>query len=99
MDTIALGVVMFTVVILALVAVLMVARGKLVAAGEVELVINDDKVVKVPSGGTLLNTLANNKIFIPSACGGKGSCGVCKVDVTECGGAMLPTETSHISRG
>ena len=56
MDTIALGVVMFTVVILALVAVLMVARGKLVAAGEVELVINDDKVVKVPSGGTLLNT-------------------------------------------
>ena len=99
MDTIALGVVMFTVVILALVAVLMVARGKLVAAGEVELVINDDKVVKVPSGGTLLNTLANNKIFIPSACGGKGSCGVCKVDVTEGGGAMLPTETSHISRG
>ena len=68
MDTIALGVVMFTVVILALVAVLMVARGKLVAAGEVELVINDDKVVKVPSGGTLLNTLANNKIsFRPPA--------------------------------
>jgi Na+-transporting NADH:ubiquinone oxidoreductase subunit F len=99
MDTIALGVVMFTVVILALVAVLMVARSRLVAAGEVELVINDDKIMKVASGGTLLNTLANNKIFIPSACGGKGSCGVCKVDVTEGGGAMLPTETSHISRG
>ncbi len=99
MDTIALGVVMFTAVILALVAVLMVARSKLVAAGEVELVINDDKVMKVPSGGTLLNTLANNKIFIPSACGGKGSCGVCKVDVMEGGGAMLPTETGHISRG
>ena len=99
MDTIALGVVMFTVVILALVALLMVARGKLVAAGEVELVINGDKTMKVQSGGTLLNTLANNKIFIPSACGGKGSCGVCKVDVMEGGGAMLPTETSHISRG
>lgn len=99
MDTIALGVLMFTVVILALVAILMVARSKLVSAGEVELVINGDKVMKVASGGTLLNTLANNKIFIPSACGGKGSCGVCKVDVMEGGGAMLPTETSHISRG
>jgi Na+-transporting NADH:ubiquinone oxidoreductase subunit F len=90
---------MFTAVILALVAILMVARSKLVAAGDVELVINGDKVMKVQSGGTLLNTLANNKIFIPSACGGKGSCGVCKVDVLEGGGAMLPTETSHISRG
>ena len=99
MDTIALGVVLFTVVILALVAILMVARGKLVSAGEVELVINGGKAMKVQSGGTLLNTLANNKIFIPSACGGKGSCGVCKVDVMEGGGAMLPTETSHISRG
>jgi len=99
MDTIALGVVMFTIMILALVAVLMVARSKLVAAGEVELIINGDKAMKVQSGGTLLNTLANNKIFIPSACGGKGSCGVCKVDVMEGGGAMLPTETGHISRG
>jgi len=90
---------MFTIMILALVAVLMVARSKLVAAGEVELIINGDKAMKVQSGGTLLNTLANNKIFIPSACGGKGSCGVCKVDVMEGGGAMLPTETGHISRG
>ncbi len=90
---------MFTGVILALVAVLMVAKNKLVAAGEVNLVINDDKTLKVPTGGTLLGTLANNKIFIPSACGGKGSCGVCKVDVMEGGGAMLPTETGHISRG
>lgn len=99
METIGLGVLMFTGVILALVAVLMVARGKLVAAGEVNLIINDDKVMKIQTGGTLLNTLANNKIFIPSACGGKGSCGVCKVDVLSGGGAMLPTETSHISRG
>ena len=99
MSTILLGVFMFTFVILALVAVLTFAKNKLVAAGDVEILINDDKKLKVPAGGTLLNTLANNKIFIPSACGGKGSCGVCKVEVHEGGGAMLPTETSHISRG
>ncbi len=99
METIGLGVLMFTGVILSLVAILMVAKNKLVAGGEVDLVINDEKTLKVPTGGTLLGTLANNKIFIPSACGGKGSCGVCKVDVLGGGGAMLPTETSHISRG
>ena len=99
MSTILLGVFMFTFVILALVAVLTFAKNKLVASGDVDIVINDEKTLKVPAGSTLLNTLADNKIFIPSACGGKGSCGVCKVDVLEGGGAMLPTETSHISRG
>ncbi len=99
METIGLGVLMFTGVILSLVAVQMVARSQLVASGEVELTINGDTVLKMETGGTLLNTLANNKIFIPSACGGKGSCGVCKVDVLEGGGVMLPTETGHISRG
>ncbi len=99
--TVLLGVFMFTVVILTLVAVLMAARNKLVAGGEVSIIINDDasKAIQVPTGGSLLNSLANNKIFIPSACGGKGSCGVCKVEVNEGGGAMLPTETSHITRG
>jgi len=99
METVFLGVGMFTAVILGLVAVLTVAKNKLVAAGDVDLVINGEKTISVPSGGTLLNALAEQKIFIPSACGGKGSCGVCKVDVIEGGGAMLPTETSHISRG
>ena len=99
MSTILLGVFMFTFVILALVALLTFAKNKLVASGDVDIVINDEKTLKVPAGNTLLNTLADNKIFIPSACGGKGSCGVCKVDVLEGGGAMLPTETSHISRG
>ncbi len=98
-STILLGVFMFTFVILALVAVLTFAKSKLVASGNVNVLINDDKTLEVPAGGTLLNTLADNKIFIPSACGGKGSCGVCKVEVHEGGGAMLPTETSHISRG
>jgi len=99
--TVILGVSMFTGVILALVGVLMVARSKLVSSGEVNIVINDDpdKALKVRSGGTLLGALAESRIFIPSACGGKGSCGVCKVEVDEGGGAFLPTESSHITRG
>ncbi len=101
MEVVAFGVLMFTVIILALVAVLAVAKAKLVSSGEVTITINDDptKALRIAAGGTLLNTLANNKIFIPSACGGKGSCGVCKVHVHEGGGTLLPTETSHVSRG
>ena len=100
MTIVALGVFMFTFMILSLVAVLMVAKKKLVAGGEVDIVINGDpdKAIHVATGGTLLGALAERKIFIPSACGGKGSCGVCKVGVQEGGGAMLPTETSHINR-
>ena len=101
MTTVALGVFMFTLVILSLVVVLMVAKSKLVAGGEVNVVINDDaaNTICVKTGGTLLGALADRKIFIPSACGGKGSCGVCKVDVMEGGGAILPTEPPHITRG
>jgi len=101
MTTIVMGVGMFTSVILALVGLLIVARNRLVASGEVEIVINDDasKALKTPAGGTLLSTLAANHIFIPSACGGKGTCGVCKATVLEGGGTLLPTERSHVSRG
>ena len=101
MTTIGLGVGMFTFIILSLVLLLMVARKYLVAAGEVSILINDDpdKALTVSSGSTLLGALAAEKIFIPSACGGKGSCGVCKVDVLEGGGAMLPTEKGFINRG
>jgi Na+-transporting NADH:ubiquinone oxidoreductase subunit F len=101
METVALGVFMFSFVILSLVMVLMFAKKRLVAGGEVSIIINEDagKAVRVSTGGTLLGALAEQKIFVPSACGGKGSCGVCKVDVIEGGGAMLPTETSHITRG
>ncbi|MGC9052752.1 MAG: NADH:ubiquinone reductase (Na(+)-transporting) subunit F, partial [Candidatus Hydrogenedens sp.] len=71
------------------------------ASGSVKIIVNDDpnKALSAPVGGTLLNTLANQKIFIPSACGGKGSCGVCKVVVKEGGGSLLPTEQTHINRG
>jgi Na+-transporting NADH:ubiquinone oxidoreductase subunit F len=100
-ETIVWGVVFFTVVILAIVLILMVARKQLVPSGDVTILINDDpdKALKVQSGSTLLGTLSANKIFIPSACGGKGSCGVCKVHVHEGGGAMLPTEKGFINRG
>lgn len=101
MDTILLGVSMFTFVILTLVAILMFTKNKLVSGGEVSISINGnpENTLTTLSGGTLLNTLATHKIFIPSACGGKGSCGVCKLEVVAGGGAMLPTETSHITRG
>ncbi len=99
MTTIAYGVFFFMLVITGLVALLLVARRSLVASGDVNLVINGEKTIKVPSGSTLLNTLADQKIFIPSACGGQGTCGVCKVDVCEGGGALLPTEVGHVSRG
>ena len=100
METILFGVLGFTVVILGLVLVLMAAKKQLVPSGEVTITINGgDKVLKTSSGTTLLATLANNKIFVPSACGGKGSCGVCTLKVCSGGGAPLPTEASHITRG
>jgi Na+-transporting NADH:ubiquinone oxidoreductase subunit F len=101
METVLLGVTAFVLVIVAMVVILMVARKKLVSSGDVQIIINDDasNSLKAEAGGTLLGTLAAHNIFIPSACGGKGTCGVCKVHVHEGGGAMLPTEESHISRG
>ncbi len=101
MSEILLGVAMFTGVILLLVGILLGAKRRLVAAGDVSIVINDDpaKALRVHAGDTLLGTLAGQKIFIPSACGGKGACGVCEVVVKEGGGALLPTETGYISRG
>ncbi|MEO1912689.1 MAG: 2Fe-2S iron-sulfur cluster-binding protein, partial [Myxococcales bacterium] len=101
METILFGVVAFTVLIVLLVGILVFAKAKLVTSGEVKIMINGDpaNTITTSAGSTLLNTLSDQKIFIPSACGGKGSCGVCTVNVIEGGGAMLPTETSHITRG
>ena len=99
--TITLGVFIFTFMVVSLVGLLMVARRGLVPTGDITLTVNKDpdKALRTPAGSTLLATLAANKVFIPSACGGKGTCGVCKVTVLEGGGAMLPTELSHITRG
>ena len=101
MNTIGIGVFIFLALVLALVTVLLAAKARLVSGGEVRIVINDDpdKTIVARGGGTLLGTLADHKIFVPSACGGKGSCGVCKVEVCEGGGALLPTEAGHVSRG
>jgi Na+-transporting NADH:ubiquinone oxidoreductase subunit F len=75
MTTVILGVVVFVLVVVALVIILMVAKSKLVSSADVKITVNDDpdKAITTPAGDTLLNTLSNNKIFIPSACGGKGT--------------------------
>jgi len=98
METIVFGVAMFTAVVLALVGVILAARSRLVATGDVTILINDEKEIKVPAGGKLLQTLSANDIFLASACGGGGTCAQCKCVIDEGGGAMLPTEESHFSR-
>ncbi len=96
---IVLGVVMFTAVVLALVAVILAARSKLVSSGDVTIEINGDpeKTITVAAGDKLLSTLAGAGIFVPSACGGGGTCAQCKCIVEEGGGSMLPTEESHFT--
>jgi len=98
---ILLGVVMFTVIVIALVAIILGARSKLVASGDVQILINDDpsKAITVPAGGKLLNTLADNGIYLSSACGGGGTCAQCKCVVQDGGGDILPTEASHFTKG
>ena len=96
---ILIGVIVFTLIVLTLVSIIMAARSKLVAAGNVNITINDEKTISVPAGGKLLSALADEKIFISSACGGGGTCAQCKVDVLEGGGDILPTEKGHVSRG
>ena len=88
----------FLVTILVLVVILLVAKNFLVASGKVKLTVNGENQLEVESGSTLLNTLAVNNVFLPSACGGKGSCGQCKCQVLEGGGEILPSEVSHFSR-
>ncbi len=95
---ISLGVAMFTGIILVLVAIILIARSRLVVSGDVDIGINDERSVSTPAGGKLLTALADAKIFIPSACGGGGSCGQCRVKVFEGGGEILPTETSFITK-
>ena len=88
----------FLVTILVLVVILLVAKNFLVASGKVKVTINGENQLEVESGSTLLNTLAVNDVFLPSACGGKGSCGQCKCQVIEGGGEILPSEVGHFSR-
>ncbi len=97
---IILGVSMFTAIVLALVLVILFAKSKLVSSGDVTININGDpeKAVTTAAGGKLLGALADQGIFIPSACGGGGTCGQCRVDVHSGGGDILPTEQGHITK-
>ena len=97
-STIFLGVFMFTAVMLALVAIILIAKSKLVASGPVTILINDQKEIEIPAGGKLLGALADNSIFVSSACGGGGTCAQCRVVIHEGGGDILETEKSHISK-
>ncbi|MDG3580776.1 NADH:ubiquinone reductase (Na(+)-transporting) subunit F [Galbibacter pacificus] len=90
--------IVFLALIFVLVGILLTAKAKLVPSGPVTLKINGEKDVEVSSGGTLLSTLGNSKIFLPSACGGGGTCIQCKCIVKEGGGQMLPTEEPHFTR-
>lgn len=95
------GVALFTVVVMLLVGIILAARSFLVSSGDVSIEINGDpeKTIVVPSGGKLLNTLADAGIFLSSACGGGGTCAQCKCQIMDGGGSMLATEEGHFTRG
>lgn len=92
------SVIVFLIAVLIPVAVLVIVRKRLTPQGKVNININDEKSLEVEPGSSLLATLANEQIFLPSACGGGGNCGMCKCQVLEGGGAILPTETGFFSR-
>lgn len=95
---ILISIVVFLTIILLLVSVLLWVRKKLTPAGKVDITINEEKVINVDPGSTLLSTLANEKIFLPSACGGAGTCAMCKCQVFEGAGDILPTEKGYFTR-
>jgi Na+-transporting NADH:ubiquinone oxidoreductase subunit F len=97
-NQILISAIVFLVVILILVVVLLYARAKLVPSGPVKITINDEKEMEVNAGSTLLNTMSAQQIFIPSACGGGGTCAMCKVQVHDGGGSILPTEVGYFTR-
>jgi len=95
--TLLYSIIVFLIIILLLVVMLLFARDKLIPKGDVKLLINDRELVVSP-GSTLLSTLSSSGVFLPSACGGGGTCGMCKCQVTEGGGSILPTETGYFTR-
>ena len=96
--TLITTILVFLTVLLSLVSVLLLAKAKLSPVGKVKLIINGQKEVEVDAGSTILSTLGNNQIFLPSACGGGGTCAMCKCQITEGGGEILPTEKPYFSR-
>ncbi len=98
MQEFTLGITFFTLIVLALVFLILFARGRLVSSGNVNITINGERTISVPAGGKLLGVLAGQKIFVPSACGGGGTCAQCRCKVLEGGGSILPTEETHITK-
>jgi len=96
--TILISIAVFLGIVLLLVALLLFVRNKLMPKGKVKITINDDKQLEVQPGNSLLTTLADEQVFLPSACGGKGNCGQCKCRVVEGGGTILPTEVGFFTR-
>ncbi len=97
LSTLLYSIIVFLLIIMLLVFMLLIARDKLSPKGDVTLQINDRELVVSP-GSNLLTTLSGNGIFLPSACGGGGTCGMCKCQITEGGGSILPTETGFFTR-
>ena len=95
---IAISIGVFLVIILLLVGILLYAKKKLIPSGEVTIKINGEKEITTEPGSTLLSTLSAQKIFLPSACGGGGTCGMCRLQVVEGGGTILPTEKGFFTR-
>ncbi len=93
-----IGTAVFLLVTVLLVAMLLIAKAKLAPSGPVKIIINEEKEINVNAGSSLLSTLANEKLFLPSACGGGGTCGMCKCQVLEGGGTILPTEVGFFTR-
>jgi len=93
-----LGVGLFTAIVLILVFVILMARSRLVSTGNVKVIVNDEREIAIPVGSKLLQGLADAELFVPSACGGGGTCAQCRVRVLSGGGAILPTETSVINK-
>ncbi|MBR1785028.1 MAG: NADH:ubiquinone reductase (Na(+)-transporting) subunit F, partial [Bacteroidales bacterium] len=97
-QTLIIAIITILAVILLLVAALLVLRARLIPQGNVKITINNDRELTVPTGGTLISTLGEQGIHLPSACGGKGSCGQCKCRVVSGGGSILPTEKGFFNR-
>ena len=93
-----ISIIAFLIIVLLLVAMLLVAKAKLLPSGEVTLTVNDEQDLVIQPGTTILNALSENKIFLPSACGGGGTCGMCTCQVIEGGGTILPTEKDFFTR-
>ena len=98
MQEILIAVVLFTGVVGTLAILILLARSRLVPSGDVHIIVNEEKDLAVPAGGKLLTTLSAQELFLPSACGGGGTCGQCRVRILEGGGSPLPTEAAHINK-